>query len=90
MQDSADGADSNSVHVAAPRHLRRRWYRSDIAGEHFVGLPNSGLEQPLPQRQYSVRSKQAIHDRKRRAALVVVILVALSIPVLGVTLILIA
>lgn len=81
--------------AAAPRHLTRRRFRPDIPDAKFVSQSSAarsksrlGRPQPAYRQQEVLQAREALYLRKRRTALVIVILVSVSIPALAVSLLL--
>lgn len=78
--------------VAAPRHLRRRRFREDVPDPLLVpdAVPFALTRAAPSTTERTAKgpsSRESVHGRKRMVALLVVITVSLSIPLLVVVLI---
>ncbi|MDD1477248.1 hypothetical protein [Arthrobacter sp. H16F315] len=87
-----DESQDTPLLVAAPRHLHRRYFHEEIADELLVpGTKPMALPASPPSKKANSRSPkplQSRHQRKRFVALILVVLVALSIPSLVLALVL--
>lgn len=88
-----DPADDAPPLVAAPRHLRRRLFHEEIAdnvlvpGAEPIALPRVDASQPKRAAK-TPDPRESEYRRKRLVALLVVLAVSLSIPILIIALVL--
>ncbi|MET3948581.1 hypothetical protein ABIB49_003306 [Arthrobacter sp. UYCu512] len=87
-----DPADDAPPLVAAPRHLRRRTFHEEVPDTLLVPdaepLPLTCAEPAAPKRAaLATDSKESEYRRKRLVALLAVIAVSLSIPILIIALV---